>query len=187
MRPEILLRAYVLHRSDDAFKELVSSSLDQVYATALELADGTTHLAEEITLQVYWELGRNASRLSRDVVVASWLDEHTRKTAVKILREAGRSVHRPAKKNDWQSDHMAKPVKAAPRGLTTRICQGVLLNVVRTRNFITIPKLPALTWLKPGHARVAAACFVLLLLIWQIPFHKRNPIAQARNLQMVPS
>jgi hypothetical protein len=89
MKPDVLLKAYAVHQSEDAFRELVAVSLDEVYSTALRIARGASHLAEETALRVYWELAREAPKLGEDGL-ASWLHEHTCKTAVIVLREDGR-------------------------------------------------------------------------------------------------
>ncbi len=82
MKPEILLRAYVLYQSEDAFRELVAGSVDEVYSIALRIVQGAQPLAEETVLRVYLELVRKAPGLREDVVLASWLREHTCKMAV---------------------------------------------------------------------------------------------------------
>ncbi len=94
MKPEILLKAYVQYQSDDAFRELVAVSVDEVYSIALRIVQGPQHLAEEAVLRVYWELARKAPRLGEGVVLASWLREHTCKMAVTVLHEEDRSVDR---------------------------------------------------------------------------------------------
>src|SRR5437870_7093431 len=103
MKPEILLKAYVQYQSDDAFRELVAVSVDEVYSIALRIVQGPQHLAEEAVLRVYWELARKAPRLGEGVVLASWLREHTCKMAVTVLREEDRSVDRGALRKDGYS------------------------------------------------------------------------------------
>jgi hypothetical protein len=71
MTPEILLKAYVQYQSEDAFRNIVAGSLDEVYSMALRIVHGPPHLAEEIVLRVFWELARKAPRLGEDVVLAS--------------------------------------------------------------------------------------------------------------------
>jgi hypothetical protein len=43
MKPEILLKAYLQYQSEDAFRELVAGSLDEVYSTALRIVEGPQH------------------------------------------------------------------------------------------------------------------------------------------------
>src|SRR6516162_3579016 len=92
MTPEILLTAYVRYQSEDAFRELVASTLDEVYSTSLRIVDGTPRLASEVAVRVYVELARKAPRLGKDVVLASWLRECTCKMAVTVMRAADRPV-----------------------------------------------------------------------------------------------
>src|SRR6266446_1253309 len=103
MKPEILLKGYVQYQSEEAFRDLVASSLDEVYSIALRIVEGAQHLAEETVLRVYWELARKAPRLGEEVVLASWLREHTCKMAVSVLHEENRSVDRAALKKEKQA------------------------------------------------------------------------------------
>jgi hypothetical protein len=190
MRPEVLLKAYVLHRSDEAFRELVAGCIDEVYANAFELSNGATHLAEEITVEVFWELARRASGIGEEVELAAWLKEHTCKAASQILREAGREVERKRQGADTAGGKTAGRIVQAPEGLSTRVCQSVLLNVARRKSFLMMPKLPELKWAKPVHARIAGACALLVLLLAYAPrwWHRQNPIIPSqRNVQLRPS
>jgi hypothetical protein len=81
MKPEILLKAYVLYESEEAFRELVAGSVNEVYSTALRIIPGTPHLVEETVMRVYCELARKAPRLGEEVVLSSWLREQTCKMA----------------------------------------------------------------------------------------------------------
>src|SRR4051794_17068920 len=128
MKPEILFKAYVVHQCDDAFRELVATSLDAVYSSALRIVQGTSHLAEEVSMRVYWELARKGRRLGKDVVLAAWLREHTCKTAVIVLRENNRSVDRAALKGEKKGATTPQNTQPAPPGLAFRVSQGVLLH-----------------------------------------------------------
>ena len=141
MKPEILLKAYVLHQSEDAFRELVASSLDEVYSTAARIVQGAPHLAEETVLRVYCELARKASRLREEVVLMSWLHEHTCKTAVIVLHEADRPVDRAALKKEKQGLPTQSDLQVAPPGLAIRVCQGVLLSAPRHKG-LRLPLWP---------------------------------------------
>src|SRR5207247_11198446 len=103
MKPEILLKVYVQYQSEDAFRDLVASSLDEVYSTALRIVHGAPHLAEEIVLGVYFELARKAPGLGEDVVLASWLGECTCKMALTVLRAEGRAVDRAGLKKETEA------------------------------------------------------------------------------------
>ena len=47
MKPEVFLKAFILHNSEDGFIELVASTVDEVYSRALRLIEGPPHLVEE--------------------------------------------------------------------------------------------------------------------------------------------
>jgi len=81
-----LLRRYTLDRAETAFSELVSRHIDLVYSAALRVAGGDSHLAEDVTQMVFIDLARKARFLSRDVVLAGWLYQHTWFTAAKTVR-----------------------------------------------------------------------------------------------------
>jgi hypothetical protein len=184
MKLEILLKAYVVHQSEDAFRELVAVSLDEVYSTALRIARGASHLAEETALRVYWELARKAPKLSEDGL-ASWLRQHTCKTAVIVMREDGRYADRLALKNEMQAASVP-----APRGLATRVCQGVLLNAARRRDFRDFRRFFQPTWpdwIRPWHFRAAAGCGLVAIVLLNVPFHRRHPIIRAPDVRLTPS
>jgi len=186
MKPEILLKAYVLYQSEDAFRELVASSLDEVYSTALQIVQGPPHLAEETVLRVYWELARKASRLGADVAIGSWLHEHACKMAVNVLHENDRSVDRPALKKAKQA--LPNPNVQAPPGLATRVCQGVLLNAAEHKGFrLCLPQVLWPAWIRPVNIGAAVVCVFVIVLLWNIPFHRHNPVIQTESVQLTPA
>jgi hypothetical protein len=190
MEREILLKAYVVHQSDEAFRELVAVSLDEVYSTALRIVRGVSPLAEETALRVFWELARRAPKLGKNVDLGSWLRETTCKTAAVILREDDRVVDKGALKQEMQASSASSAVQPAPRGLALRVCQGVLLNAARQKqhpvfSLPTMPTPPA--WIRPVHLRIAAICFLVVLILWNIPFHRRNRIIRSPNVQLTVS
>jgi hypothetical protein len=188
MRPEILLKAYVQYQSDDAFRELVASSLDEVYSIAVRIVQGPQHLTEETVLRVYWELARKAPRLGKDVVLAAWLREHTCKMALIVLREEDRSVDRETWNKEKQALSTHSGVQAAPPGLATRVCQGILLNAAGYRSFRFL--LPRFWWPsgnRPLYLGAGAVTMLAIMMLWNVPYHRRNPIIQSPDLQMTPS
>ncbi len=188
MKTEILLKAYVQYQSEDAFREIVGSTLDEVYSVALRIVQGPQHLAEETVLRVYWELARKAPRLGEHVVLASWLREHTCKTAVVVLREEDRSVDRGALKKERQALSNSDGVQAAPPGLATRVCQGILLNAARHKGFRLSLPVWGPAWFRRARIGAAVLCaLIVTVVLWNIPFHRRNPIVQSPELQMTPA
>jgi hypothetical protein len=188
MRPEILLKAYVLHQCDDAFSELVAGTLDEVHSTALRIVQGPPHLVEEVVLRVYWQLSRKSARLGEDVALSSWLHEQTCKIAVIVLREENRSVDRAALKLQKQGVSSPGRPHPAPPGLATRVSQGILLNSARHKGFhLSLPSWGP-RWVQRARigAGMAGLCVVIIVL-WNNPFHKRNPIVLSPELQLTPA
>jgi hypothetical protein len=188
MKPEVLLKAYVQYESDDAFRELVAGSLDEVYSAAQRIIQGPPHLTEETVSRVYRELARKAPRLGEDVVLASWLHEHTCKMVVTVLREEDRSVDRDALNKEKQARPPTNSLQPAPPGLATRVCQGILLDTARHKGFrLFLPRVYWPAWIRPVHIGAGAVCMLAIIILWNIPYHKRNPIVQSSELQMTPA
>jgi hypothetical protein len=189
MKPEILLKAYVQYQCDDAFRELVAGTLDEVYSTALRIVQGPPHLVEETVLRVYQDLSRHARGLSEGVELAPWLREHTCKLAVGILHEEDRPVDRDTVKHEKEAASTPDRTKPAPPGLAIRVCQGILLGRARPKN----SRLPYRAVWEPGMVRrlriVAAAVCILgaIVALGKIPFHKRNPIVKGGDVQLTPA
>ena len=193
MKREILFKAYVVHQSDEAFRELVAASLDEVYSTAFRIVGGASHLAEEISLRVFLELARKAPRFHEETVLAEWFREHTCKTAATVLREHDRFVDGPSLSREMQGMAAPHTVEAAPRGLATRVCQGILLKAARPKRFrfrpISWPAWPR--WIRPKHIKytcASAVCVLVMIFLWNGPFNRRSHrIIQAEPVQLTPA
>src|SRR5262249_35008745 len=81
-----LLADYAATGSESAFRELLSRYVNLVYSTALRRVDGDTHAAEDITQTVFFDLSRNARKLSRESLLGGWLHRHTCFVAAKSRR-----------------------------------------------------------------------------------------------------
>ena len=81
-----LLTQYRKDRSESAFGELVRRHIDLVYATALRVAAGDSHLAEDVTQMVFSDLARKAWSIPADVLLPGWLHRHAFYTASKTVR-----------------------------------------------------------------------------------------------------
>ncbi len=68
-----LLRAYLEHDSEPAFRELVGRHLGLVYATALRRVGGDVQLAEDVCQKVFADFARKSPTLIRHPALSSWL------------------------------------------------------------------------------------------------------------------
>lgn len=80
-----LLCEYAGTRSEAAFTELVRRHVDLVYATALRRTDGDSHLAADVSQQVFTELARRAEQLSGYASLGAWLHTATRNAAINLM------------------------------------------------------------------------------------------------------
>ena len=187
MKPEVFLKAFALHQSEDGFRELVVSTMDEVYSVASRLVQSPPHLVEETVLRVYWELAHEAPRMSDEVVLSVWLREHTCKAAAKVLHEDDRAIDRLALEEEKKAVCPGK-IEAAPPGLAIRISQGILLNrACNKSSWASVPRITLPAWVRPVHIGAAAACILAVFLVWKNPFHKRNPIVMSSQTRMTPA
>lgn len=80
-----LLRAYVEHRSEPAFTELVRRHLDIVHTAALRMVCDS-HLAQDVTQGVFVALARNAAQLKERPVLSGWLHRTAQNIAAQTVR-----------------------------------------------------------------------------------------------------
>src|SRR5436190_12906177 len=84
-----LLARYTRESSEAAFAELVHRHLDLVYSAALRQVR-SPQLAEEIAQSVFTDLSRNVGRLNPGTVLAAWLYQVARRTAIDVIRRESR-------------------------------------------------------------------------------------------------
>jgi len=102
-----LVRRYAQHHDDAAFAELVQRHVNLVYSVALRyVANGAQ--AEEITQVVFVTLARKGGGLRPDTVLAAWLYETARLTAISFLRGERRRQFRE------QEAYMQSTLESAP-------------------------------------------------------------------------
>ena len=88
-----LLSRYRREDSEEAFAEVVRRYLDLVYSAALRQVRSRP-LAEEVAQAVFVDLVRNIDRLSSETVLAAWLYQVTRRTAIDVVRSESRRFAR---------------------------------------------------------------------------------------------
>jgi len=109
-----LLRRYVTEKSEIAFGELVKRYVNLVYSAALRRVNGDSHLAQDVSQQVFTDLARKAHFLSERIVLAGWLHSATGYAAAQMMRTNRRRQKReeeaaamnalePDTPTDWQA------------------------------------------------------------------------------------
>ena len=81
-----LLADYVKTGSEPAFRDLVARYVDLVYSAAVRLVGGDTHLAQDVSQNVFVDLARKARTLPKDVMLGGWLHHDTVLMAATIMR-----------------------------------------------------------------------------------------------------
>jgi RNA polymerase sigma factor (sigma-70 family) len=99
MDDSTLLRCFVEHRREADFAELVSRHLGLVYRVALRRTAGDTHLAEDISQQVFTVLSQRAVSVQDHPVLQGWLYVTTCNLAAKAVRGEQRRRHREQEAN----------------------------------------------------------------------------------------
>ena len=88
-----LLKHYTRDRAEDAFAELVRRHVNLVHSAALRQVR-SPQLAEEVAQSAFTDLARNAAKLCRGTgvspVLAAWLYQVTRRTAIDVVRRETR-------------------------------------------------------------------------------------------------
>ncbi|NBV21805.1 MAG: sigma-70 family RNA polymerase sigma factor [Proteobacteria bacterium] len=84
-----LLRNFGRDGAEDAFAELVRRHVNLVYSAALRQVR-SPQLAEEVSQSVFTDLASDAARLQPGTVLAAWLYQVTRRTAIDVVRREAR-------------------------------------------------------------------------------------------------
>jgi RNA polymerase sigma factor (sigma-70 family) len=100
---EELLAVYAERRAEEVFHELVRRHIALVYNTALRVANGDAHLAQDVAQTVFSDLARKAASISSGTVVSGWLYQHTWFTASKMIRTERRRQMREQNISTMQS------------------------------------------------------------------------------------
>jgi RNA polymerase sigma factor (sigma-70 family) len=87
-----LLGRYARGESEEAFAELVHRHVALVYSAAMRQVR-SPQLAEEVAQSVFMDLARSAAELKPNTILAAWLYQVTRRTAIdSVRRESRRQV-----------------------------------------------------------------------------------------------
>jgi RNA polymerase sigma factor (sigma-70 family) len=114
---QILLEEYARNGSETAFRELVARYFGLVYAAALRLVNGDTHLAEDVAQTVFIDLSRKAGGISRHVMLGGWLHQRTFNVAAPMMRARRRRESREreaAQMNAEQNQSAADLTRITP-------------------------------------------------------------------------
>ena len=84
-----LLKHYARDNAQDAFAEIVRRHLGLVHTAALRQVR-SPQLAEEVAQSVFTDLARQSPRLAPATILAAWLYEVTRRTAIDVVRREAR-------------------------------------------------------------------------------------------------
>jgi len=188
MKPEILLKAYVQYQSEDAFRELVAGTLDEVYSTSIRITQGAQRLAEDATLNAYLQLARQARGLRQDAGLVSWLRRRACKIAVSNLRAADRAIDWAIVKKEKKVRSASAEVQPAPPGLAIYICKTVFATVKSRRGFgLKLPRISWPAWIRPLHASAGAICALAIVVWWHNPFQRHNKIIWSEGPLMTPA
>jgi len=148
MKPDHeLLRQYAIARSEQAFAELVKRHVNLVYSAALRQVGGDAHLAHDVAQNVFTDLARKASSLSRRESLAGWLYTSAHFAAGKIVRTEIRRrereeqfmrepPHDPASDADWEK--LRPTLDAAMHGLNETDREAVLLRYFENRPYAEV-------------------------------------------------
>ena len=80
-----LLQDYARHQSEAAFAELVRRHVDLVYSAALRMVCDS-HLAQDVTQNVFIALAKSAPQLTERPVLSGWLHRTAQYLAAKVVR-----------------------------------------------------------------------------------------------------
>ena len=141
-----LLSAYVKSGSEDAFRELLRQYVDLVYSTALRVAHGDEHLAQDVTQTVFLNLARKAATIPDSMPLGGWLHRDAFFTASKMVRAEIRRESRERKAVEMNLLHASEQstietslhLDAAINQLPDHDRQAILLRFFEQRDFESI-------------------------------------------------
>ena len=105
-----LLRQYAQTHSEEAFAELVKRHVNLVYSAALRQVGGDAHLAHDVAQNVFTDLARKATSLSRRDSLTGWLYTSAYFAASKMARTEHR---RREREEQFMREPIADPTSEA--------------------------------------------------------------------------
>jgi RNA polymerase sigma factor (sigma-70 family) len=142
-----LLRNYAESGSDRAFSALVDRHFNLVYATALRIANGDAHLAQDVVQSVFADFASKARSLPRDLILGGWLYKHTCFVAAKAVRQEHRRRNRERKAFEMNSaneqadsiwSRVGPVLDEAMRRLDTSDRNALVLRFFEQKSFRTV-------------------------------------------------
>ncbi|EDY81512.1 RNA polymerase sigma factor, sigma-70 family [Verrucomicrobiia bacterium DG1235] len=94
-----LLKDFAQKSDQAAFTTLVERHLKLVYSVAHRILNGDTHLAEDVSQQVFADLARKSNKLARHQNLPAWLYTSARFAAAKTVRTRARRAKREKASN----------------------------------------------------------------------------------------
>lgn len=149
-----LLQSYVSNRSQEAFGELVRRHVDLVYSSALRRVGMDSHLAEDVTQDVFAELARKSTSLLNRSALEGWLYTTGRFKAVDLLRSVRRRRERESLfMNSNQEPSVTEPEWERLRPLIDEALDSLgkadreilILRYFRSRSFVELAEVFSLT------------------------------------------
>jgi RNA polymerase sigma factor (sigma-70 family) len=110
---EALLAQFAKTGSEEPFCELVRRHIGLVHSTATRLANGDTHLAEDISQIVFCDLAKKSGALPKGTIVAGWLYQHTWFTTRKMIRSDHRRLQRETEAHETSRNEIQSAVDQA--------------------------------------------------------------------------
>ena len=146
-----LLRRYAEYRSEEAFAELVRRHFNLVWCAARRVL-GDADLARDAAQTAFTELARQAGKLSRNTLVASWLYRVSYNSASKIARTEARRSQREQEATDLHQPAQ-NPKLAALEASLEPLLDAAMAELGETdRAVIVLRFLSGCSWADVGAA-----------------------------------
>ena len=144
-----LLRRYAQENAEPAFAELVQRHVNFVYGCALRRVGGDTHLAQDVTQQVFTALARASTALAGRELLTGWLYTTTRNASAQVVRSERRRQVREsaallmneitsATAHDAEWERLRPVLDDAMDGLSGDDRQAVLLRYFEGKSYADI-------------------------------------------------